>query len=71
MTPEMIASRKAMEWLICFFIVNLMLRYLLFKKIKKFNEPCSLSKGARMSSAYVKIKFRFVKIIFIKPLIVK
>ena len=31
-------SRKAMEWLICFSIVNLMLGCLLFKKFKKFNE---------------------------------
>ena len=34
-------SRKAMEWLICFSIVNLMLGCLLFKKFKKFNESCS------------------------------
>ena len=31
--PEMNTSRKAMEWLICFSIVNLMLGCLLFKKI--------------------------------------
>ena len=30
--PEMNTSRKAMEWLICFSIVNLMLGCLLFKK---------------------------------------
>ena len=39
--PEMNTSRKAMEWLICFSIVNLMLGWLLFKKFKKFNESCS------------------------------
>ena len=60
--------RKAMEWLFCFSTVNLMFGCLLFKKFKKFNESCSLSKAARMSSTYLKIKFRFVKIIFIKPL---
>ena len=43
-------SRKAMEWLICFSIMNLMLGCLLFKKFKKFDEPSSLSKAARMSS---------------------
>ena len=42
-------SRKAMEWLICFSIANLMLECLLFKKSKKFNESCSLPKAARMS----------------------
>ena len=47
-------SRKAMEGLICFAIVNLMLGCLLFKKFKKFNESCSLSKAARMSSTYLK-----------------
>ena len=47
-------SRKAMEWLICFSIVNLMLGYLLPKKFKKINEFCSLSKAARMSSTYLK-----------------
>ena len=47
-------SRKAMEWLICFSIVNLMLGCLLFKEFKKFNESCSLSKAARMSSTYFK-----------------
>ena len=31
-------SRKAMECLICFSIVNLMLGCLSFKKFKKFNE---------------------------------
>ena len=45
---------KAMEWLICFSIVNLMLGCLLFKKFRKFNESCSLSKAARMSSTYLK-----------------
>ena len=42
-------SRKAMECLICFSIINLMLEYLLFRKFKKFDESCSLSKAARMS----------------------
>ena len=46
--------RKAMEWLICFSIENLMLGYLLLKKSKKFNESYSLSKAARMSSTYLK-----------------
>ena len=36
--PEMSALRKAMEWLIGFSIVNLMLGCLLFKKIKKLKE---------------------------------
>ena len=41
--PGINTSRKAMEWLICFSIVNLMLGYLLFKKeIKKLMNlvPC-------------------------------
>ena len=46
-------SRKAMEWLIFFSIVNLMLGCLLFKKSKKFNESCFMSKVARMSSTYL------------------
>ena len=46
-------SRKAMEWLTCFF-VNLMLGCLLFKKFNKFNESCSFTKAARMSSTYLK-----------------
>ena len=37
--------RKAIERSICFSIVNLMLGCLLFKKFKKFNESCSLSKA--------------------------
>ena len=45
-------SRKGMEWLICFSIVNLMLGCLLFKEFKEFNESCSFSKAARMSSIY-------------------
>ena len=40
LVPEKSTSRKAMEWLICFSIVNLMLGWLLFKKINKFNESC-------------------------------
>ena len=47
-------SRKAMEWFIYFSIVNLMLGFLLSKKSEKFNESCSLSKAARMSSTYLK-----------------
>ena len=47
-------SRKAIEWLIYFSIVNLMLGCLLFKKFKKFNESCSLSRAARMSATYLK-----------------
>ena len=52
---EMNNSRKAIEWLICFSMMNLMLGCLLFKKMKKFNKSCSLSKAARMSSTYLKI----------------
>ena len=47
-------SRKAIEWFICCSIVNLTLGCLLFKKIKKCNESCLLSKAARMSSTYLK-----------------
>ena len=47
-------SRKSMEWLNCFSIVNLILGYLLFKKSKNFKESCSLTKAARMSSTYLK-----------------
>ena len=47
-------SRKAMEMLIYFSIVNLMLECLLFKKFKKSNKSYSLSKAARMSSTYLK-----------------
>ena len=54
MIPEINTSRKVMEWLICFSILNLMLRCQLFKKFKKFNESCSLSKAARLSSTYLK-----------------
>ena len=42
-----------MEWLTCFSIVNLMLRCLLFKKFKKFDECYSFPKAARMSSTYL------------------
>ena len=48
--PEMNTSRKAMKWLDCFSVINLMLECLLFKKFKKFKESCSLSKADRMSS---------------------
>ena len=34
-------------------------------KFKKLNESCSFSKAARMLSTYLKLKFRFVKVIFI------
>ena len=37
-----------------FFIINLILGCLLFKKAKKFNESCSLSKTGRMLSTYFK-----------------
>ena len=47
-------SRKAMEWLTCFCIINLMLGYLLFKKSTKKKESCPLSKTARMLSTYLK-----------------
>ena len=46
-------SRKTLAWLACFSIVNLILGCFLFKKFKKFNESCSLSKAARMSSTYL------------------
>ena len=52
--PEMNTSRKAMEWLVCFSISNLMLECFFFKKSKKFNEFCLLSKVARMTSTYPK-----------------
>ena len=51
---EMNAWKKAMELLICFSIVDLVLGCLSFKKFNKFNESCSLSKAARMSSTYLK-----------------
>ena len=51
---EMNTSRKAMEWLICFSILSLMLGCLLFKKSKIVNVSCSLPKKARMSSTYLK-----------------
>ena len=47
-------SRKAMEWLICFSIVNLMLGCLLLEKFKKLNESFSLLKEARISLTYLK-----------------
>ena len=51
---EMNTSRKTIEWLTYFSIVNLMLGCLLFKKFKSFNESCSFSKAAGMSWTYVK-----------------
>ena len=61
-------SNKAIEWLICFSIVNLMLGCLLFKKNKKFNEFCSLSKAARMSSTYLKENLGLLRLYSISPL---
>ena len=55
-------SRKAMEWLFCFSIVNLMFGYLLLKKFEKFNESCSLSKAARMSSTYLKYNLGLLRL---------
>ena len=52
--PEMNRSRKLMEWLICFLIVELMLGCLLFEKSKKINKSYLLSKAARMLSTYLK-----------------
>ena len=52
-------SRKAMEWLICFSIVNLMLGCLLLKKFRKFNESCSLSKAASFNSFKIKNYFSY------------
>ena len=40
-------SRKTIEWFIYFSIRNLTLGCPLFKKFKKFNESCSLSKADR------------------------
>ena len=54
MIPEMNTSSKAMKWLTCFSIVILMLGCFLFKEFENFNESCSLSKGARISSTYLK-----------------
>ena len=39
-----------------FIVVNLILGCLSFKKFKTFNETCSLSKTAKMSSTYLKQK---------------
>ena len=52
--PETNTSRKAIEWLICFSIIYLMLGCLLFKKLKKPNESSSLSMTTRNSSTYLK-----------------
>ena len=49
--PKLIDQEKRWNG---FSTVNLMLGCLLFKKFKKFNESCSLSKAARMSSTYLK-----------------
>ena len=56
------ASRKAMEWLTCFSNGNLMLGCLSFEKFKKFNESCSVSKAARMSSTYLKQNLVFLRL---------
>ena len=66
--PEMKTSRKTMEWLICFSIINLMLGCLLFKKFKKFNESCSLSKAGRMSSTYLKWNLDLLRLYSFQPL---
>ena len=50
------ASRKAIEWLICFSIVNL------FKKSKKFNESYNLSKGARLQPTYLKYNLGLLRL---------
>ena len=55
--PKMNTSRKAIEWLIYFSIINLMLAWLLFKNLKTFNKSCSLPKGAGISSTYLKKDF--------------
>ena len=55
-------SRKAMEWLTCFPNVNLMSGCLLFKMFKKFNESCSFSKAAGMSSIYLKQNLGFLRL---------
>ena len=46
-------SRKEMDWLPCFTIINVMLQCFLFKILKKYNESFLLSKGARMSSTFL------------------
>ena len=45
----MSTSRKAMDWLICFPIANLILGCLLFKKLKKFNQFKKLLISSNMS----------------------
>ena len=55
-------STKAMEWLISFSIVNLMLGCVLLKTFKKFNESCSSSKAARMSSTYLQQNLGLLKL---------
>ena len=45
-----------------FFYRNLMLGCFLFKKFKKFNESCSLSKAARISSTYLKENLDLLRI---------
>ena len=39
-----------------------MLRCLLFKKIEKFNESCSFSKAARISSTYINKNLGLLKL---------
>ena len=41
------------SWFFFFSVVHLILGCFLFKKFKKFNESCSLSKEAKMSSKYL------------------
>ena len=60
--PKMNTSRKVMEWFICFSVVNLMLGWLWFKKLKKSNEPCSYLKAAGMSSTYPKWNLRLLRL---------
>ena len=55
-------SRKVMEWFICFSVVNLILGWLRFKKLKKSNEPCSYLKAAGMSSTYPKWNLRLLRL---------
>ena len=45
-----------------FSIVNLMLGRLLFKKFKKFNKSCSLSKAASMPSKYLKFNLGWLRL---------
>ena len=59
-------SRKAMEWLICFSVVNVMVGCLVFKTFNKFNESCYLSKASRMPSTYLQYNFALLASIHVK-----